>query len=240
MHRTSGSQNNNAMKAKILLIEGKRADRPSFVMGLTRKGYQVVGVVNGAEALARLESFLPDLIIVNAASMRSSGKRICQSIRAHAPNVHIVLITEAQQSGNLEREALANVVLPLPFTLQKLINRIRPLLPTQQKEVLQVGGLQLDPVQRWVRVGNRQTSLTPRLVSLLKILMEHPGEVIGREYLFKTVWDTTYTEDTRTLDVHISWLRRAIEDDPRNPQYIKTIRGIGYRLEMTPDKNTTA
>jgi DNA-binding response OmpR family regulator len=124
------------------------------------------------------------------------------------------------------------VILSLPFTLQKLMNRIRPLLPAEQKDLLQVGGLQLDPIQRWVRIGGRQTSLTPRLVTLLKILMEHPGEVIEREYLFRTVWDTAYTEDTRTLDVHVSWLRRAIEEDPRNPQHIKTIRGVGYRLDM--------
>ena len=232
MRKTSGSQNGYAMKAKILLIEGKRADRPSFVAGLTRKGYQVESVVNGAEALARLEPFAPDLIIVNAASMRTSGKRICQSIRAHSHEAHIVLVTEAQQANPGDRDELANVVLPLPFTLQKLINRIRPLLPSLQKEILQVGALQLDPVQRWVRIGSRQTSLTPRLVTLLKILMEHQGEVIGREYLFQTVWDTDYTEDTRTLDVHVSWLRRAIEEDPRSPRYIKTIRGVGYRLDM--------
>ena len=224
------------MKAKILLIEGKRADRPSFVAGLTRKGYQVESVANGSEALARLEPFAPDLIIINAASMRTSGKRICQSIRAHSHSAHIVLITEPQNADSIEKEDLADVVLTLPFTLQKLMNRIRPLLPAEQKDLLQVGPLQLDPVQRWVRIGNRQTSLTPRLVTLLKILMEHPGEVIEREYLFRTVWDTAYTEDTRTLDVHVSWLRRAIEDDPRNPQYIKTIRGVGYRLDMDKKK----
>ena len=128
-----------------------------------------------------------------------------------------MLITDAQNADSIEKEDLANVVLTLPFTLQKLMNRIRPLLPAEQKDLLQVGTLQLDPVQRWVRIGNRQTSLTPRLVILLKILMEHPGEVIEREYLFRTVWDTAYTEDTRTLDVHVSWLRRAIEDDPRKP-----------------------
>ena len=72
----------------------------------------------------------------------------------------------------------------------------------------------------------------PRLVTLLRILMEHPGEVIERAFLFRTVWDTAYTEDTRTLDVHVSWLRRAIEDDPRNPIYIKTVRGVGYRLDV--------
>ncbi len=224
------------MKAKILLIEGKRADRPSFVAGLTRKGYQVESVANGSEAMARLEPFSPDLIIINAASMRTSGKRICQSIRSHSRAMHIVLVTDGNGTDNLEKEGLADVVLSLPFTLQKLMNRIRPLLPAEQKDLMSVGILQLDPIQRWVRIGGRQTSLTPRLVTLLKILMEHPGEVIEREYLFRTVWDTAYTEDTRTLDVHVSWLRRAIEDDPRNPRYIKTIRGIGYRLNMDKEK----
>lgn len=224
------------MKAKILLIEGKRADRPSFVAGLTRKGYQVESVANGKEAMARLELFTPDLIIINNASMRTSGKRICQSIRSHSRNTHIVLVTDAHGVDSVEKDELADVVLSLPFTLQKLMNRIRPLLPAEQKDLLVVGLLQLDPIQRWVRISGRQTSLTPRLVTLLKILMEHPGEVIEREYLFRTVWDTAYTEDTRTLDVHVSWLRRAIEDDPRNPQYIKTIRGVGYRLNMDTTK----
>lgn len=224
------------MKAKILLIEGKRADRPSFVAGLTRKGYQVENVVNGSEALRHLAPFAPDLIIVNAASMRTSGKRICQSIRARSPQASIVLIEDGKTAENGDKEntadTLVNVVLTLPFTLQKLMNRIRPLLPTEQKDVLGIGKLQLDPIQRCVRIGGRQTSLTPRLVMLLKIFMEHPGEVIERAYLFRTVWDTAYTEDTRTLDVHISWLRQAIEDNPRSPVHIKTVRGVGYRLDI--------
>jgi DNA-binding response OmpR family regulator len=223
------------MKAKILLIEGKRLDRPSFVAGLTRKGYLVESVSNGSEALGRLPLFAPDLIIINAASMRTSGKRICQSIRAKSRSTHIVLITETHNADSIEKEDLADVILSLPFTLQKLINRIRPLMPAEQKDLIQVGALQLDPIQRWVRIGSRQTSLTPRLVTLLRILMEHPGEIIQRDSLFRTVWDTAYTEDTRTLDVHVSWLRRAIEDDPRNPRYLKTIRGIGYRLDMNAD-----
>jgi DNA-binding response OmpR family regulator len=220
------------MKAKILLIEGKRADRPSFVAGLTRKGYQVESVTSGSEALARLGAFDPDLIIINAASMRTSGKRICQSVRSNSRSKHIVLITDTHNAEVLEKEALADAILTLPFTLQKLMNRIRPLLPAEQKDLLQVGILKLDPNQRWVRIGTRQTSLTPRLVMLLKIFMEKPGVVIERDALFRTVWDTTYTEDTRTLDVHISWLRQAIEENPRNPRIIKTIRGVGYRLDV--------
>jgi DNA-binding response OmpR family regulator len=225
------------MKSKILIIEGKRADRPSFVAGLARKGYQIESVANGSEALARLTPLMPDLIIINAASMRTSGKRICQSIRSHSRGTPIVLITDGQNAETIEKENLADVILNLPFTLQKLMNRIRPLLPTEPKDLLEIGPLQLDPTQRWVRMGSRQTSLTPRLVTLLKILMEHPGEVIERAQLFRTVWDTEYTEDTRTLDVHISWLRHAIEDDPRNPQIIKTIRGLGYRLDISDKKN---
>jgi DNA-binding response OmpR family regulator len=221
------------MKAKILLIEGKRADRPSFVAGLARKGYQVESAANGSEALARLKEVAPDLIIVNAASMRSSGRRICQSIRSRARDVQIVLIMDGENPDSEDKNSLtADVILKLPFTLQKLMNRIRPLLPAEQKDLLTAGPLQLDLIQRWVRIGSRQTSLTPRLVHLLKLLMEHPGEVIERETLFRTVWETAYTEDTRTLDVHISWLRRVIEEDPRSPVYIKTVRGVGYRLDV--------
>lgn len=223
------------MKIKILLIEGKRADRPSFVTGLTRKGYQVEIVSNGSEALARLKDEMVDLIIVNAASMRTSGRRICQSIRSKAPSMRILLITDTNSNENLEKEDLVDVALSLPFTPQKLINRIRPLLPVEPKDVIQTGALQLDPVQRRVRIGSKQTSLTPRLVTLLKLLMDHHGEVVERDHLFRTVWDTDYTEDTRTLDVHISWLRQAIEEDPRNPVYIKTVRGVGYRLDIEPD-----
>jgi DNA-binding response OmpR family regulator len=220
------------MNAKILLIEGKRVESPSFVTSLTRKGYQVECVSSGSEALTRLKEIAPDLIIIDSASMRTSGRRICQSIRAKVRGVPILLITEANNNDHLEKEDLVNVVLPLPFTPQKLLNRIRPLLPVNTKDLIQAGSLQLDPVRRSVHIGKRQTSLTPRLVTLLKILMEHPGEVVERELLFRTVWDTAYTEDTRTLDVHISWLRQAIEDDPRKPRLIKTIRGVGYRLDV--------
>jgi DNA-binding response OmpR family regulator len=83
-----------------------------------------------------------------------------------------------------------------------------------------------------VRCQGRETHLTPRLVELLQILMQHPGEVIERDGLFRQVWKTEYTRDTRTLDVHISWLRRVLEADPRRPRFLKTIRGVGYRLDV--------
>jgi len=219
------------MKAKLLLIEGKRADRPSFVAGLTRKGYQVESVPNGSAALTRLTQGPFDLIVVDAASMRLSGKRICQSLHEHS-SAPLILVVEAAQLESVEKENVADIVLAVPFTLQKLVNRIRTLLPLESKDVLHVGPIQLDPTHHWVRVGKRHTSLTPRLSLLLRILMEHPGEVVEREGLFRQVWETAYTEDTRTLDVHVSWLRRAVEVDARKPKYIVTIRGVGYRLDL--------
>jgi len=218
------------MKARLLLIEGKRAERPSFLGGLTKKGFQVDSVPNGAAAFVHLAGNVPHLVVVDAASMRTSGKRICQSIHQHAPGVPVVLILE--EGAATPDKVDVEVVLIEPFTLQKLVNRIRPLMPSEPRSLLIVGPIHLDVEQRLVRCENRQVRLTPRLVTLLKILMDHPGELIDRKELFRQVWDTAYTVDTRTLDVHVSWLRQAIEEDPRHPKFIKTIRGMGYRLDI--------
>ena len=97
--------------------------------------------------------------------------------------------------------------------------------------MVKTGEFELDVENRFVRYGEKQIALTPRLVDLLKVLMDHKGEVVERKALFSEVWDTDYTDDMRTLDVHISWLRQALEEVPKRPKYIKTIRGIGYRLD---------
>jgi DNA-binding response OmpR family regulator len=218
------------MKTKILLIEGKHSDYPSFVNGLTKKSFQVDSVPNGNAALKRLYEVRPHLLIVNAASLRTSGVRICQALRRAAPGIPLLVIVE--ENAAEDKKLQADVVLHLPFTLQKLINRIQPLLPTSPANLLQAGPIQLDLQNHIVRCYNRQTRLTPRLMTLLRILMEHPGEVVERETLFCEAWQTNYAGDMRTLDVHISWLRQAIEEDPRNPRLIKTLRGQGYRLDL--------
>lgn len=190
-------------------------------------------VSNGSAAVAYIAEKQPQVILVDAASMRTNGKRICRSLRQSAPGVPLILVIEPKYGSADEFDA--NVVLVQPFTLQKLLNRIRPLVPNEEDNMLGAGPLQLNVEQRWVRCHDRLVQLTPRLVSLLKILMDHPGEVIERSQLFKQVWETTYVGDTRTLDVHVSWLRQAVEEDPRRPKLIKTVRGVGYRLDIEPD-----
>lgn len=219
------------LTAKLLVIEGKRAERASFVGGLTKKAFRVISMPSGNSALTRLQGEAFDLIIVDADSMRTSGKRICQSL--HASFEHIPMILIVGKNVDITDGFEADVILSLPFTLQKLLNRVKVLLPVKpSNDVLKVGSIELDLSQKFVHIGEKHVSLTPRLVKLLQTLMEHPGEVFERENLFRIVWETGYTVDTRTLDVHISWLRQAIEENPRFPDLIKTVRGVGYRLEI--------
>ncbi len=215
--------------ASLLVIEGRYADIPSFALDLQKKGFDVHMAANGNQAVSRLKEVSPSLVVVNAASLRSTGLRICQSIRDQDSKLPVILIVKSEK--HVDKEA-ADAVLVLPFTVQKLVNRIKPLLPGDGKNVVHVGPVRLDMERRRVRCLGRSTKLTPRLVSLLKMLMDRHGEVVERETLFKKVWETNYTGDTRTLDVHISWLRGAIELDPDNPKFLKTIRGVGYRLDV--------
>lgn len=224
------------MNEKILLVEGNRSDHPSFRDGLIKRGYQVDTAPNGNTALKQIGSIDPDIVIIDAASLRTSGKRICRDLRLALGDIPIIVVVapngeepeKKKPVNRLEKE----LILTLPFTLQKLINRIKPLLPVEGRQVINEGPIRLDIEHQKVRCMNQSGKLTPHLMRLLRLLMDHPGEVVEREKLFREVWETEYTADTRTLDVHISWLRRIIETDPRHPRFIKTIRGVGYRLDV--------
>lgn len=213
----------------LLVIEGRHAEIPSFASDLQKKGFDVVTVQNGSQAISKLKQSEASLVVVNAPSLRSTGIRICLSVRKKDPKIPIILIVEKEIPTDPE---LADSVLALPFTVQKLVNRIKALMPGDGNNIVNVGPIRLDLEHRRVRSLGKNSRLTPRLITLLQMLMDKHGEVVERESLFKKVWETNYTGDTRTLDVHISWLRRAIELDPNNPKFLKTIRGVGYRLDV--------
>jgi len=216
--------------AMILMIEGKKSERPAFAAQLQKKGFNVLVAPNGSEALKLLIETTPDLLIVNAASLGSSGVRIVQSLREKQDErLPIALIVDTDRV--VERSA-ADVVLHLPFTVQKLVNRLKPYFPGDGENVIHAGPMRLDLEHRRVKCLGKNVRLTPRLTLLLQMLLEHRGEVVEREALFKHVWDTDYTGDTRTLDVHVSWLRKAIELDPNHPKFLHTVRGVGYRLDV--------
>jgi len=212
-----------------MVIEGRHAEIPSFANDLQKKGFDVVSFQNGSQAVSKLKQTNPSMVIVNAASLRSTGIRICLSVRKKDVKLPIILILENEKPVDKE---LADSVLALPFTVQKLVNRVKALMPGDGNNVVSVGPIRLDLEHKRVKSLGKNTKLTPRLITLLQILMDKHGEVVERDALFKKVWETNYTGDTRTLDVHISWLRSAIELDPNNPKFLKTIRGVGYRLDV--------
>jgi DNA-binding response OmpR family regulator len=212
------------------MVEGRRGNHSSFAEELGIKGYQVTKVPSGSAGLKILESVDPDIVIIDAASLRTSGVRICQSFRKTDDDLPIILIVEEDTS--LPEIVDANLVLRLPFTVQKLHNRTQVYRDTSDKFVVQVGPIELNTKTQLVTCHDLQTKLTPRLVEILKMLMHNKGKIVKRETLFSEVWETSYTGDTRTLDVHISWLRQAIEEDPHSPKLIRTVRGQGYILEL--------
>lgn len=219
------------MKPQVLIVEGKPTDRTSFTGDLFKKGFDVESVPTGAEAIKFLKNNKPQVIVVDADSMRTSGTRICTSIRRVTDHAPIILVST---HGQKAKKGYADVILELPFSFQKLLNRLRPYIGMGDNKMLEVGPIKLDLEQRWVHCNKKKTRLTPRLFLLMKMLMKKPGVMHTREDLFRKLWETEYFGDTRSLDVHISWLRKAIEKDPRRPKILGTKRGVGYFLDIKP------
>ena len=219
-----------AESLQVLLIEGKRNVARRFASDLQKKGYSLQVESSGSKGLDALKEFIRDVIVINAASLRTNGLRLVSWFHNSLPGTPLCLIVSEDEPAVEIKNV--NFFLRLPFTAQKLVNRLRTLENNSHKGMLVRGDLILNPDSRTAVYKNKEVRLTPRLTDLLGKMMEKPGEVLTREALFKAVWDTDYVEDTRTLDVHISWLRQALEDDPHHPDLIKTIRGKGYLLKV--------
>jgi two-component system phosphate regulon response regulator PhoB len=136
-----------------------------------------------------------------------------------------------------DRAAGADVYLERPYSPRKLLNRARALLPADsaKEEIVRFGDITLFRIKRSVDVAGRgEFTLTPKLVLLLETFIRHPNELLTRRQLMQSVWQTDFVGDTRTLDVHIRWVRECIEADPSNPQLLRTVRGQGYILKIGP------
>lgn len=215
--------------ASVLLVESDKASAPSFAPALEKRGYNLTIAHSGADALAKANGYSPDVIVVDAASLKTSGTRMCRDLRKSLERVRILLVVDKKTA--VDENNGADLTLQHPFTPRKLLNGVNRLLPASDGASMQVGPLKLNLAQRKVKCGSREERLTPKQSRLLEVLMRHAGEVVLRKTLIKQVWDTDYTGDTRTLDVHISWLRSVIEPNPLKPRYLKTLRGQGYRLD---------
>lgn len=221
--------------AKLLVIERSGNHEQSFVTTLERKGFEVTVAHTGKSAIKVAKKEKPSLVVLDAASLGTSGNRICGQLNVNLNGVPVIHIRSAEHAVDDEKAGPGDISLDMPFTGRKLINRVERLLPDVSDRVISGGPVQLDLDRRIVRAHGKSKRLTPKCTHLLEILLENSGETLDRKLLMKKIWKTDYVGDTRTLDVHVRWLREAVERRPADPQHIVTVRGVGYRFESEPD-----
>jgi DNA-binding response OmpR family regulator len=219
---------------KILLVQGGLGDSVGPI--LERYGYRVAWVRTAKNALTRVANETPALVVIDLPSLRVSAEKLCQAIK-RAKDVPVLLIGAEPTSANGTSaaanayEGCADAFVPRPLQLRRLLSRVERLMPEGQAVELRCGDLVFRPADGILRKRSEEQYLNPKLSKLLQLFMQRQGEILPRKLLMQQVWDTSYLGDTRTLDVHIRWLREAIEDNPTEPTYLHTVRGQGYRFD---------
>jgi len=217
----------------ILLVERAGKADHTFAVALRQKGFEVAVVPTGQAALSHARQVRPAMIVLNSASMGSSGLRICRELQESAKGTPIIHIVGA---GMLDKpdDGIAEITLILPFTARKLINSVKRLMPSARNDMIEAGPIRFAPHARIVEAYGKEKRLTARTANLLELFIRHPGEILDRSFLMRQLWHTDYMGDTRTLDVHIRWVREAVEPYPQKPRHILTVRGQGYRFVPNP------
>jgi len=223
---------------RILLVEDEAAIADSVAYSMRNEGFEVEIAADGLSALSLYRSFHPDLIILDLMLPKLNGLDLCRAIRKES-SVPIIMLTAKTEEIDrvLGLELGADDYVSKPFSIRELIARVKAVLRRAEAgredkgdAVLEVGDVQMDVARRRVTVRGNPVHLPLKQFELLRILLANKGKVIERGELFRQVWDADEEYDSGTLDVHIRWLREKIEQDPSRPQYIRTLRGIGYRI----------
>ncbi|AEI45223.1 response regulator transcription factor [Paenibacillus mucilaginosus] len=227
------------MKKKILVVD----DEPSISMliefNLKLVGYEVHCVYDGEAVFGAIQHFRPDLIVLDLMLPKMDGIQVCRKLRSQNNLVPIIMLTAMQDLSDkiAGLDNGADDYMTKPFSPQELISRIQAIirriqtLPSSSENTpLTIGQIVVQPDQREVKVKGQNIDLTPKEFDLLLFLCKHRGKVLSRQQLLHGVWDYHFLGDTRIVDVHISHLRDKIETNARNPEYIVTIRNVGYKL----------
>jgi DNA-binding response OmpR family regulator len=227
--------------SNILLVEDDRTIRETVAYNLKREGHTVLTAEDGVTGLRLAREEDPDLIVLDLMLPRMSGLDVCRVVRAERP-VPIVMLTardtESDMVGGLELGA--DDYITKPFSMRELIARVHALLRRDRisreaadasaGDQLEANGLVLDAVAHEVRRDGQAIAMRPKEYDLLEYLMRHPGHALSREQILEAVWGYSYAGGTRTVDVHIRWLREKLEADASQPARIVTVRGVGYKF----------
>ncbi|MGC2485215.1 MAG: response regulator transcription factor [Acidimicrobiales bacterium] len=232
---------NREDRIKILIVEDEASFIDALTVGLEREGFEVAIARDGQQGLTLFQNGHFDIVLLDLMLPKLSGLDVCRSIRATS-NVPIIIVSAKGEEVDmvLMLEIGADDYVTKPYRLRELVARIRAVLRRRRdtensdsEEVITLGNVRLDIDARRCFVDDTEIKLRKKEFALLRLLLENPGRVLTREVLIDRVWGSDYVGDTKTLDVHIKRLRTLIESEPKSPLHISTVRGVGYRYEVT-------
>lgn len=226
---------------KILVVEDDLNLLSALKYNLQKDGYDVTTAIDGTEAVETTRREKPELIILDVMLPKMNGFEVCRILRKDMTVPILMLTAKAEEIDKIVGlEIGADDYMTKPFSMRELIARVRAMLrrvkmaelsPTEEKTLLKVNDLEIDLARHRAVVRGTRLELTPKEFDLLAFLARNRGFVFNREQLLEKVWGYDYAGDTRTVDVHIRWLRQKIENDPQKPKHLITVRGTGYKLE---------
>lgn len=228
-----------------MVVDDEEALVRLITYNLTREGFKTVSAYDGNEALDLIDREKPDLIILDLMLPGKDGLEICRDLRSRNIFIPIIMLTARDEEIDkvVGLEMGADDYVTKPFGVRELMARVRailrrkqePHLPETRTEELVVGSFRLRPDKYQIYQDGQLLDLTLKEYELLEILLRNKGKVLKREYLLQVLWDYPDSVNTRVLDVHIAKLRDKVEVDSKKPQYIKTLRGLGYMFEEVND-----
>jgi DNA-binding response OmpR family regulator len=226
------------MPNKILLVDDEVNLIDPIAFNLKQKGYDIITTYDGKTALEAFRKEQPDLVILDWTLPDVQGVEILKQIRQEQDFTPVIMLTGKTAKEDIVEglSAGADDYVTKPFTWEELLARIGSVIRRSQQiaqtpgKRLRFGDLIMDTASHRVWLSDKELSLSPREYALLEIFMNNPRRVYSRDDLIERVWGLDYDGDTKTVDVHICWLRQKIEEDPARPKILQTVRGFGYRL----------
>ena len=234
------------MKQKILIVDDEQSIVTLLTYNIEQAGYATDTAFDGLEAIKKAQTETYDLIILDLMLPEMDGFEVCKYLRRNNIDTPILMLTALNDETDkiYGLDLGADDYLTKPFSPKEVIARIRAILrrvekqTSVQQQTYQNGPLTIFPRQYEATIDGATLQFTRQEFALLMFFVRRKGDVLSRELLLKEVWDYDFVGDTRIVDVHVSRLREKIEENPKDPQFIKTIRGLGYKMENHDEKST--